>query len=851
MPSSARYTNETGDGRGSTSGSVATTGTRYVELFKKKKQNQTLAGPENEDLKRLEEKLDYEDLRFWRSLARNQLKKENAEALKNRPSQQQQQQQGWIAWMWGSEAAGEAGRRDGEHPDHGGTKKELYDAIEWDEKAALAAEVDVPRDTVKLQIETSLSTGSFTLRQKPHGKVRDLLSLHFDVFKAKGLKRPDSFLLDLSLGGLRVNDGTTPKSLYKEIVRVKDAPEPRKRKRLSIVELEQADDEAFFQFQVEQNPLDGQGDVALTAKLKPLEIVWNPNCVVGIVDFFRPPDRHMESITALMETAGATVEGLREQTRAGLEFALEEHKTINAKLDLQAPLILIPESITTQRTTCLILDAGHISVNSELVDRDTTRDVQSKQNQTYTDEDFKKLQSLMYDRFIVKLTSTQLLIGPSIEEAKKQLTERDKNAMMHIVEKINVTFVVETSILPKAPNLTKLRVSGHLPVLHASVSDTKYKSLMRLIDVAIPKLHGNDAPSSPNPGVPLKRPRLSSSASGRSRRKSERRASQLLPFPMQQQAIILNDDDLDDDSDDFEDAKDTTEDEQLRLKQRSFEFKFAVDKLQGSLYRSDPDKKKPDQLLVELIAEHFDLEFYLRPYDMAAEVSLGSVTVDDFVDNPPAEFKSIVSSGDVEDREQQRNLVQVKFIRVKRESPEFQSVYEGVETNVDVAISTINLIVTRKTLLTLLDFILITFTNNNDPNSQPPKAIADQDSEADSGDIEPPTVQRQGEAGAIRVKVDLKSIRMILNNDGIRLATLSFNHADVGVFLLGRAMRVSTRLGDLSLVDDVNLGVPEDSSIRRLVTIQETSLPTSVTRHSTGLISMVERSGWRGKSRRY
>ncbi len=60
---------------------------------------------------------------------------------------------------------------------------------------------------------------------------------------------------------------------------------------------------------------------------------------------------------------------------------------------------------------------------------------------------------------------------------------------------------------------------------------------------------------------------------------------------MQQQAIILNDDALDDDSDDFEDAKDTTEDEQPRLKQRSFEFEFAVDKLQGSLYRSDPDRR--------------------------------------------------------------------------------------------------------------------------------------------------------------------------------------------------------------------------------------------------------------------
>ena len=795
---------------------------RYTELFKKKKQNQQLAANEEEDLRALEEKLDYEDLRFWRSLARNQLKKENAEALKARPAQQQQQQ-GWISWMWGSKPAEKQDETENTQITEE-QKQELYDAIEWDEKVALAADIDIPRETVKLQIETSLSTGSFTLRQSPHGKVRDLLSLHFDVFKAKALQRPDSFLLDLSLGGLRVNDGTTPRSLYQEIVRVKDAPETRKLKRLSIAELEQPGQEAFFAFQIEQHPLDGQGDVAVTAKLKPLEIVWNPNCVVGIVDFFRPPERHMESITALMETAGATVEGLREQTRAGLEFALEEHKTINAKLDLQAPLIIIPESITTKRSTCLILDAGHISVNSELVDKDTTRDVQSKQNQAFTEADFKKLESLMYDRFIVKLTSTQLLIGPSIDETKQQLTDRDENVMMHIVEKINVDFVVETSILPKAPNLTKLRVSGHLPVLHASASDAKYKSLMRLIDVAIPKLHQEQASYELEVAQASKRPRLASTASTRSAMKSERRASQLLPFPLQlQQAIILNDDDLDNDNDSFEDAKEGTGDEQLRVKQRSFEFKFTVDKLQGSLYRSDPDKKRPDQLLVELIAERFDLVFYLRPYDMAAEVSLGSVTVDDFVDNPPAEFKSIVSSGDVEDREQKRNLVQVKFCRVKKESPEFQSVYEGIETNVDVAISTINLIVTRKTLLTLLDFILITFTNNNNNNnaaSQTSKAITDQDSDENNDEVALNLPQTQGEGGAIRVKVDLKSIRMILNNDGIRLATLSFNQADVGVFLLGRTMRVSTKLGDLTMVDDVNLGVPADSSIRQLVTIQ-------------------------------
>ncbi|KAF2994431.1 hypothetical protein E8E14_001853 [Neopestalotiopsis sp. 37M] len=795
---------------------------RYIELFKKRKASQSLSTQESDDINRLEQKLEYEDLRFWRSLARNQLKKENAEALKNAPPKPQQQQ-GWLAWAWGSKPSEQQQQDSTENTQMTEEQRqELYEAIDWDEKAALADAVDVPRETVQMQIDACLSTGSFTLRQSPHKATRDLLSLHFDVFKAKALKRPDSFLADISLGGFRVNDGTTPDSLFQEIVRVKDAPEANKQKRLSIADLEQSAHTSFFDLQVEQNPLDGQGDFAVTAKLKPLEIVWNPNFVVGIVDFFKPPDRHMESITALMETAGATVEGLRQQTRAGLEFALEEHKTLNAKLDLQAPLIIIPQSITTDRSTCLILDAGHISVSSELVDKDVLKQVQDKQHQRYSDEDFKQLESLMYDRFLVKLTSTQVLIGPSIAEAKSQLVEKDDARMFHVVEKINLDFVVAMSILPKAPNLTKMKISGHMPVLHATVSDTKYKSLMKLIDVAIPKF-GGETQQSQVQEQQIKRPRLLSSASGRSY-KSHRRKSSANLFATQQTAVILNDDD--DDDDDFEDASEGSTNQQIKMQQRTFDFKFAVDKLQGSLYRSDPDGLRADSLLVELVAEDFDLNFYMRPFDMVAEVSLGSVTVDDFVDNPSSEFKSIVSSGDVDDRREKRDLVEVKFIKVKRDSPEFMPVYEGIETNINVAVSTINLVVTRKTLLTLLDFILVTFANNDSGNGRPQGAIAntEEDGDDDSDDIpqvvEPENEQQSQESGSIRVKVDLKSIRLILNNDGIRLATLSFNHADVGVYLSGKTMRIATKLGDLSLVDDINVGASENSSLRRLVTIQ-------------------------------
>ncbi|KAJ4155145.1 hypothetical protein LMH87_000404 [Akanthomyces muscarius] len=786
---------------------------RYIELFKKKKQQQPLTPEENEDLSKLEWKLDYEDLRFWRSLARNQLKKENAAALKK---PQEQQQTGWLSWMWGSKPEGNIQENEENTQMTEEQRKELYNMIDWDEKTAIAESVDLPREAIKLCLEASLSTGSFTLKKNANHNPTDLLSLHFDVFKAKALQRTDSTLLNVSLGGLRVNDGTTADSLYPEIVRVKDAPSTERRKRLSLLELEASEDEPFFSFEVEKNPLEREGDIAVVGKLKPLEIVWNPNFVVGIVEFFRPPERHLESITALMESAGATVEGLREQTRAGLEFALEEHKTINAELDLQAPLIIVPVSITTQDSTCLIVDAGHIHVNSELVDKSTMKEIQSKQKHSYSDEDFKRLESAMYDRFLVKLTSTQVLIGPSIKETKQHLAQG--GSQFHVVEQINVDFVVATSIIPKAPNLTKLKVSGHLPLLHAMVSDSKYKNLMRIIDVAIPKL-GDEAPQPQQ--APVSRPRAVSSVSTKSRRKTlrERRLSSAIDVLQPHTAVILGDID-DEDEDDFEDASDGTANQHLKIQQRVFQFDFKVDTLKGSLFRSDPDRNKPDTLLVELVAERFDLAFYTRQYDMAAEVSLGAVTVDDFVDNPSEEFKSIVSSGDSEDLQAGRSLVNFKLVRVKKESPEFMPIYEGIETNITTSVSTINLVVTRKTLLTLLDFILITFTNSDEEPEVNQITASESDESSSDGEEQLTEANKNAAAGSIRVKVDLKSIRLILNNDGIRLATLSFNKADVGIFLRGKTMRISAKLGDLQLLDDVNQGVPEDSNLRKLVTIQ-------------------------------
>lgn len=74
----------------------------------------------------------------------------------------------------------------------------------------------------------------------------------------------------------------------------------------------------------------------------------------------------------------------------------------------------------------------------------------------------------------------------------------DSTDSLHLLERINLDLQVQNSIVPTAFNLARFKVSGHLPSLQVNLSDTKYKALMRLIDVCIPKF-GDDAPGTPAP----------------------------------------------------------------------------------------------------------------------------------------------------------------------------------------------------------------------------------------------------------------------------------------------------------------------------------------------------------------
>jgi vacuolar protein sorting-associated protein 13A/C len=87
-----------------------------------------------------------------------------------------------------------------------------------------------------------------------------------------------------------------------------------------------------------------------------------------------------------------------------------------------------------------------------------------------------------------------------LQSCQDALTSDAKDSL-HLLERINLDLQVQNSIVPTAFNLARFKVSGHLPSLQVNLSDAKYKALMRLIDVCIPKLGDDAGTSTPPPLV--------------------------------------------------------------------------------------------------------------------------------------------------------------------------------------------------------------------------------------------------------------------------------------------------------------------------------------------------------------
>ncbi|KAI8363865.1 hypothetical protein EDC96DRAFT_608831 [Choanephora cucurbitarum] len=824
---------------------------KYIECYVAEKTKRATEEQSNE-LSKLEHDLSFEDIRFYRSLAKSKIRREKIRIEKeNEKKKAETAKAGWWGWLSGANPnTDKEGYED--NNDDGDTdsihiteeqKKELYNAIEYDEdKASIASAVDIPKDTIKFLLKTELKRGSFTLKQDIKKKEQtDLVSIVFDAVNVNLVQYIESLKIGAALGDFQLFDGATKGTIYPQLIGVKKRnsrnsslldiedylKEDKRRTSGSLIDTNSIKrDEPFFSVVFEKKPLSNKADNAITLKMRHLEIIYSPIVIAGIIDFFKPPSSRMESVNALIAVAGDTFEELKLQTRAGLEFALEHHTTLDLDVDMDAPIIIVPESLTSQDSSVMIIDAGHINVDSQLADKEVVHGIKSKDATTYNQQDIDTLENLMYDKFNLQLSQTKVLIGNNTKECLWQLNGHPpRNGVdARFIERIDMNFLIELCILPGKTEYTKIKVSGQLPLLSINLSDSKYKILMKIVDFAVPKTEAD-----PDSTTDKTRPQLkTASPTSNSNILGERL------WGSQNKEILFPDSDsasLDSHLGSQGGISISTSDVE------QFKLTFKVDKVLAAVHETQSITE--ETLLCHVLLENFELAVITRPNDLLVDVSLKALSVEDKMDHE-GDFQYLITSGII-DRKQtvrdlgEKKLVDVHYIKASKDHPQFSEVYQSYDQTIDVFLSTLTVVVTRKSILRIYNWIMNTFTG---PPTPPDTVAISEEGEEYDGDVfydeylsiddeqasnsQPkdklkvaivkPEVTLKPDSNRMKVAIHMDGVNLVLNNEGKRLGTVELSFGELLILLEPNTIEVNGKFGNFTLSDDTKTSNSNNSS---------------------------------------
>lgn len=475
-------------------------------------------------------------------------------------------------------------------------------------------------------------------------------------------------------------------------------------------------------------------------------------------------------------------------------------------------------SLTSQESPVMIIDAGHINIDSQLADQKVVNEIKSKDIKNFTPEDIETLGHLMYDRFNLSLSQTKVLIGTNTKECLWQLQDNPpRNGVdARFIERIDMNFLIEMCILPGKTEFTKFKISGHLPLLSINLSDSKYKILMKIVDFIVPTDDDDNAKTA----QPTKRPQIdNSNQTSTSNIISERfwgtpDADYILPDSASEKTVDIP----------TSPTSTTAKPDIPKTDIQQFKLTFKVDKVSASLHEST--NALEETLLCEILLEKFELNVVTRPLDLMVEVSLKALTVIDEMDQggdfPNLVTSEIINRGQVDGESNEKNLVFIRYQKVSRSHPGFGDMYQDFDQNVNVLLSTLTVIVTRKSLLRIYNWIMNTFT-------APPTPILETGKEVYEGDVfyvdddsslgyktdsdaqkteQVISTSEPAKTSTSRMKVVIKldSVNLILNNDGLRLGTGELSYGELEILLEPKTILVRGKFGNFTLSDDTVAG---------------------------------------------
>ncbi|KAB1268544.1 Vacuolar protein sorting-associated protein 13D [Camelus dromedarius] len=559
----------------------------YTDKYFTKLKGGLLSADDKEEICRIEEEQSFEELKILRELVHERFHKQEelAESLRepqfdspgDSPADPdtgggsgmlqylQSWFPGWGGWYGQQSPEGKPVEGLTAEQQEQWTPKEILGSEEFFDPTADASCMNTytKRDHVFAKLNLQLQRGTVTLLHQEQGAPQTsqsaFMQLEFSGVKllAESLPRRNSSLLLVRLGGLFLRDLATEGTMFpllvfpnphKEVGRVSqsfglqtsaDGSDCYPGKLSYVFKLilknmmiTAADpDDPVFEMLYERNPVHSHFERRLNVSTRPLNIIYNPQAIKKVADFFYKGKVHTSGFgyqseleLRVAEAARRQYNRLKMQTKAEIRQTLdrllvgdfiEESKRWTVRLDISAPQVIFPDDFKFTNPVLVVIDLGRMLLtNTQDDSKRKNGDGPASEENQFSDDEYKTplatppntpppetsssngektppfsgvefseeqlqahlMSSKMYERYSLSFMDLQIMVG-RVKDNWKHIQDIDVGPT-HVVEKFNVHLQLERRLIytsdPKYPGAV---LSGSLPDLKIHINEDKISAL--------------------------------------------------------------------------------------------------------------------------------------------------------------------------------------------------------------------------------------------------------------------------------------------------------------------------------------------------------------------------------------
>ncbi|XP_046280637.1 intermembrane lipid transfer protein VPS13D isoform X2 [Marmota monax] len=543
----------------------------YTDKYFSKLKGGLLSAEDKEEMCRIEEEQSFEELKILRELVHDRFYKQEelAESLRepqfDSPGSSpgdpdasggsgmlqylQSWFPGWGGWYGQQNPEGRAVEGLPAEQQEQWTPEEILGTEEFFDPTADASCMNTytKRDHVFAKLNLQLQRGTVTLLHMEQGDPQmsesAFMQLEFSDVKllAESLPRRNSSLLLVRLGGLFLRDLATEGTMFPLLV----FPNPQKEVGrvsqsfgLQTTSADRSDqypaadpDDPVFEMLYERNPVHSHFERRLNVSTRPLNIIYNPQAIKKVADFFYKGKVHTSGFgyqseleLRVAEAARRQYNKLKMQTKAEIRQTLdrllvgdfiEESKRWTVRLDISAPQVIFPDDFKFKNPVLVVVDLGRMLLtNSQDDSKRTSGDGSASEENQFSDDEYKTplatppntpppetsssngektppfpgveiseeqlqahlMNTKMYERYALSFMDLQIMVG-RVKDNWKHVQDIDVGPT-HVVEKFNVHLQLERRLIytsdPKYPGAV---LSGNLPDLKIHINEDKISAL--------------------------------------------------------------------------------------------------------------------------------------------------------------------------------------------------------------------------------------------------------------------------------------------------------------------------------------------------------------------------------------